>query len=753
MMATANNGDGTKAKGPNTAGRMPFAEVLDMVNVPLAVLGAGSRILHVNPAFLRTFSAEYALVKGKPLLTIGRWHGLGLAEALERVLTEDEPLNGMDIYQVCTTGGQRMFHVSAVAYADKQCMLVTLEDITERQNSLDTFQLAAIVANSSDAILSLDLAGRVTSWNGGAERLFGWTEAEMRGQTLDRLMAPGREGEVERLISRVRQGEHIHFYETRRMHKDGRVLDVSLTVSPMLSANGEIIGISKIERDITAAKLTEASLRESRQRFAMLADNMDQLAWISNASRNVYWANARWTDFTGIAVEEIRSKVDVIIHPDHYERVMKQAKEYYVQGEPWEISYPMRRHDGVYRWMLVRAMPGPDPDGNNIQWFGTCTDITDMMKAEEALLEADRKKDEFLATLAHELRNPMAPLRTGLELLQTMPGDADVVHTRKVMKRQVDHLARLVEDLLELSRINTGSFKLHPVPMDPVESLHEAMETTEPLIRAKRQELVVRRSAASAFINGDPVRITQVFSNLLHNASKFTPKGGKLTVNWEVGDKWIAFHVMDNGVGIPEAERQHVFDMFAQVGQDEKAKAGGGLGIGLHLVKRLVGMHGGEVEVAPGENDVGSVFTVRLPVVSAQPEATGRTAQHGPSIKGQRILLVDDNKDSAVMLSMLLKGNGAEVEVAHSAEQGLKLGGAFRPSIVLMDIGMPGMDGYDACRAMRLTDWGAGIRIIALSGWGQAEDKARSKEAGFNDHLVKPVGREILFRTLEGNGG
>ncbi len=750
-MAAPQSEDANKGgKAANTA-CMAATAVLDLINVPLVVLGAGLKILHANPAFLRAFSTEGAGVKGRPLLALGRWHGLGMSDALERVLSEDEPLHGLDIYQVCTTAGQRLFHVSAVPLEGTRNMLVTLEDITERQNALDTFQLAAIVANSSDAILSLDLAGRVTSWNGGAERLFGWTEAEMRGHTLDRLMPPEHEGEVERLIGRVRQGEHIHFYETRRMHKDGRVLDVSLTVSPMLAANGEVVGISKIERDISAIRQTEASLKESRQRFAMLADNMDQLAWIANADSTQYWTNHRWTEFTGIPSSDLTFRRKEIHHPDHYERVSRQIAAFTAKREPWESTFPLRRHDGVYRWMLARAMPALDPDGKDFHWFGTCTDITDMMKAEEALLEADRKKDEFLATLAHELRNPMAPLRTGLDLLQTMPGDADFVHTRKVMKRQVDHLARLVEDLLELSRINTGSFKLHPVPMDPVESMHEAMETTEPLIRAKRQELVVRRSPASAFINGDPIRITQVFSNLLHNASKFTPKGGMLTTSWEVDDKWIIFNVMDNGVGIPESERQHVFDMFAQIGQEEKAKAGGGLGIGLHLVKRLVGMHGGEVAVKSGEFGVGSIFSVKLPVISAKPKPVDRTVQTGSAIKGKRILLVDDNKDSAVMLSMLLKGKGAEVEVAYSGEQGMKMGDVFRPAIVLMDIGMPGMDGYQACKAMRLTDWGANIRLVALSGWGQAGDKARSKEAGFDDHLVKPVGREVLFKTLEGS--
>lgn len=735
-----------------------YAEgIIGTISTPLVVLNSDMRVRRANAAFYKAFRTTKEETEGILLHELGNheWDVPALRKHLMDVLHHGTEMHGFEVKHEPADEGERTFSLSArriLHLGPKQRLLVTLEDITERRRSTEALiRLAAIVTNSSDAVLSLDLQGEVTSWNPGAERLFGWTAQEMAGQHLNRILPADRAGEVQQLIDRVKAGERIHFFETERKHRDGHHVQVSLTVSPLRAPSGEIIGISKIERDITASKAVAASLLESERRFHLLADNMDQLAWITNADRTEYWFNGRWTDLTGVPSSELQSRFKELHHPDHFERVQESLVDITKNAEPWECTFPLKRFDGEYRWMLARAVPQSDRDGNVVHWFGTCTDITDMMKAEEALQEADHRKDVFLATLAHELRNPMAPLRSGLEVLQSIEGDQTFTHTRKVMKRQVDHLARLVEDLLDLGRINTGSLKLRREPMDPKKAMQDAAEAIEPMMRGKGQQLTVKTREHPYFINGDPVRITQVFSNLLHNASKFTPKGGHIEVGCTMGKGSVEIYVMDSGIGIPPEQREQVFEMFTQVDPEERAKAGGGLGIGLHLVKRLVEMHGGSVAVDAGKEGKGTQFTVTLPLVQASKGKRAPTVAPVKSIKESRVLLVDDNKDSAMMLSMLLRAKGATVEVAYSGEQGLKLGGAFAPETIFMDIGMPGMDGYETCRRMRATDWGAQARIIALSGWGQEEDKRRSKEAGFDAHLVKPVERASLLAAFQGS--
>jgi two-component system CheB/CheR fusion protein len=734
-----------------------YAEgIIGTISTPLVVLNSSLRIRRANAAFYKAFRTTHEETEGMLLQELGnhQWDASALRKQLMDVLHHGMEMRDFEVKHEPAGAEERTFQLSArriVHLGPKQRLLVTLEDVTEQRSTTEGLnRLAAIVTNSSDAVLSLDLQGRVTSWNPGAEHLFGWTTKEMTGQPLDRLLPADRTGEVQRLIERVKGGERIHFFETERKHKDGHTVQVSLTVSPVRAANGDVIGISKIERDISESKKVAASLTESERRFHLLADNMDQLAWITNADRSEYWFNGRWDDFSGIPTSELPSRFKELHHPEHFERVQKVMVGFRQQAEAWECTFPLKRRDGEYRWMLARAVPQLDKDNNVIHWFGTCTDISDMMKAEAALQEADHRKDVFLATLAHELRNPMAPLRSGLEVLQTIDGDETFRQTRKVMKRQVDHLARLVEDLLDLGRINTGSLKLRRETMDPKRAMEDAVEAIEPMVRAKGQRLNLIAHDEPCFINADPVRITQIFSNLLHNASKFTPEGGHIEVGCSVGDGILEVHVSDSGIGIPAEQHERVFEMFTQVDPEERAKTGGGLGIGLHLVKRLVEMHGGTISVVGGVDGKGTTFTISLALVrSNKSTKVPRPEGKAKSIKDSRVLLVDDNKDSAMMLSMLLRAKGSAVEVAFSGEQGLKLGEGFLPDTVFMDIGMPGMDGYETCRRMRTTDWGKNARIIALSGWGQEEDKRKSKAAGFDAHLVKPVERATLLAAFQ----
>lgn len=383
-------------------------------------------------------------------------------------------------------------------------------------------------------------------------------------------------------------------------------------------------------------------------------------------------------------------------------------------------------------------------------------DVTSHVRAKQALREADRRKNEFLATLAHELRNPLAPIRNATRLAK-MP-TATPAHTKwslDVIERQVEHMARLLDDLLEASRISRGTFELRKERIELTSALFSAIETAQPLIEARRHILSVDTPPEPVWLDADPVRLAQVFSNLLHNAAKYTDPGGQIHIKAQREGKWICVCVRDTGIGISPEMLPRVFEMFSQAGSAID-RAQGGLGIGLALVKGLVDMHGGNVEVRSEGVNKGSEFIVRLPVV----EPTGETASENqpspetctnPDIR--RVLVADDNHDAAESLAVLLQLKGHEVEVAHNGRDALRLAARFQPDVALLDIGMPELNGYDLAKAIRATDWGKDIRLVAVTGWGQDDVRERALRAGFDQHLTKPVDERTLTRVLSGGNG
>jgi signal transduction histidine kinase/ActR/RegA family two-component response regulator len=416
-------------------------------------------------------------------------------------------------------------------------------------------------------------------------------------------------------------------------------------------------------------------------------------------------------------------------------------------GEPYaekELTEQRRDVDSVesYDWRIERITL---PDGK----FGVVCyfyDISEQMKAQALLHEADRRKSEFLATLAHELRNPLAPLRNGLELLALSQGDPstwDQAHA--MMKRQLDQMVRLIDELLDLSRITRGTVDLQLVQVDLRAVIDQAVEISRHTIEQHGHTLVLDLSPSPLIVNGDSMRLAQVFNNLLNNAAKYTDHGGIITIKAIGGAEETSISVTDNGIGITTADQGRVFDMFAQV---ERAhdRSQGGLGIGLNIVKHLVEQHGGRIMVRSDGPGTGSCFTVILPLIAA---TVTEPIANTPSLVSQmaahkRILVVDDNEDAATMMALLLKKWGHTVEVAHDGLEALSTGARFLPELILMDIGMPVMDGHEACTQMRGTSWGRAAYIVALTGWGQQEDKLRSEQAGFDHHLVKPVSRDVL---------
>ncbi len=579
----------------------------------------------------------------------------------------------------------------------------------------------------------------------------GYSSDELLEMSFSDLTHPDDREEDLARIEAVHSGDERRWQsEKRYIRKDGEIVWVLVSGTLMLSGEDQPMYTVATIQDITILKKAEAALRESEERFRTLADNISQLAWIADASGWIFWYNKRWFDYTGTTLEHMEGwGWQEVHHPDHVERVVEKFREHVEKGIEWEDIFPLRSRDGEFGWFLSRAMPIRDDDGKIIRWFGTNTDITEQMVMEQKLKEADRRKDEFLATLAHELRNPLAPIRTSVELLSDpKETDAETVrHVLAIMERQTSQLIRLVDDLLDLSRITRGKIALQRDVIDLESVLSSSMETVRPMFDQSGQQIDLDLPDQDIPIDGDEMRLSQVFSNLLSNAIKFTPEGSRINVKARVDGDRVKVAVEDRGIGIPEEMRERIFEIFAQMEPLDRRHSG--LGIGLTLVRSLVELHDGTVEVQ-SEEGKGSTFTVSLPLAD-QPAATEQAPKPGRSDDERgvlRILVVDDNEDAATLIAKLLSRDGHEVEVAFSGEDALEKGKERNPDLILLDLGMPGMNGYETFDAIRKKDWGRDIPIAALTGWGQEEERRKTSEAGFDGHLVKPLSSQGLREAL-----
>jgi PAS domain S-box-containing protein len=418
-------------------------------------------------------------------------------------------------------------------------------------------------------------------------------------------------------------------------------------------------------------------------------------------------------------------------------------------GEPYFVPERIeeRRDRKVleyYEWQTHRISL-PDGQHGVVCYF---TDISRHVLARQALAEADRRKDEFLATLAHELRNPLAPLRNMLEVMRLAGNDASLMEqARATMDRQLSHMIRLIDDLLDVSRISRGKLKLKRERVELASMIHQAVEACRPLAESARHEVSLELPPEPIYLDADPVRLAQVFGNILNNSCKYTDPGGKIRLSAERQDGEVLVKVQDTGVGIPTDRLDAVFEMFAQIDRTLE-RSQGGLGIGLTLVKRLVEMHDGTVTAYSEGPGQGSEFVVRLPLLLEPPKAEQGAEPETQRSAGCRILVVDDNQDAALSLAMLLEMSGHEVRTAFDGLEAIEVAAEVRPEIVLMDLGMPKLNGYEAASRIRRQPWGGRMTLIALTGWGQEEDRRRSTEAGFDGHLVKPVDCIALMKLL-----
>lgn len=495
-----------------------------------------------------------------------------------------------------------------------------------------------------------------------------------------------------------------------------------------------------------AAAMARVEAEQRALQFRSFAESIPQFAWMAGPDGRPVWCNRRWFEYTGLSSDLNTVDLRTVHDPALYAEVRARWRDCVAHAEPFEMVFPIRGRDGQFRQFLTRGVPVLGPDGRVAQWFGTNTDVTEARRVEETLRLADRRKDEFLATLAHELRNPMAPIRTATEILRVGGDDAGRrAYAVAVLQRQVAQLARLMDDLLDLSRITTGKLQLRLAPTDFAAAARAALETCQPALDARAHLLELDLPAAPVTVDGDAARLTQIVANLVSNAVKFTPSGGRIAVRLRRERGQAVLQVSDDGAGIPPERLHEVFDMFIQL-HAGMSQGEGGLGIGLHLVRRLVEMHGGQVGVASDGPGRGSVFEVRLP--ATQDLSRPLEAAAPPERAHRRVLVVDDNRDAGETLCTMLQLQGHEVHVEHDGAAGLAAALRLEPDALLLDLGMPGMDGLQVAARLRATAAGTRMAIVAISGWGQEEDRRRTREAGFDAHLTKPVDPEELGRTL-----
>ncbi|WP_422930478.1 PAS domain S-box protein [Singulisphaera sp. PoT] len=645
--------------------------------------------------------------------------------------------------------------ITAQRQAEERFAQLAIE--TERERRLFDTVLTSI----PDYIFVFSPDGRFVYANKALLDLWGLSRDEAIGKTMAELKYPWDvEAQILRDIDIVVETGRTVEDGTWYMSPSGATGYYEYTLAPVFGTEGDVVQVAGTARDILDRKRAEEAVRRSEERLRLIVENAKDFAIITLDQAGVItgW-NSGAANIFGYQESEILGRDGrIIFTPEDREQgrpeyEMEQALQTgRVENERWHINKAGERF-----W--ASGLVTPLKDGETaVGFLKIMRDMTEarrshemLEKQAEALREADRRKDEFLATLAHELRNPLAPVRNGLQIMRMAGDDRRVIdEARTLMERQVSHMVRLIDDLMDVSRITRGKLKLRRDRVELATVVHSAVEASRPLVEAAEHELAVTMPTRPIVVDADPTRLAQVISNLLNNAAKYTESGGNITLAVEREASDVVVTVRDNGVGIPAEMLPHVFDMFTQVDRSLE-RSQGGLGVGLTLVKRLVEMHSGSVEARSGGPGRGSGFEVRLPLAAELvPESSsdGNPKNSKAAVKGRKILVVDDNYDSAKTLARLLKMMGHEARIAHDGGEAVTQADDYRPDLIILDIGLPVMNGYDVATAIRSLDWGKNISIVALTGWGQEGDRRRSREAGIDRHLVKPLDPSILESLL-----
>jgi PAS domain S-box-containing protein len=498
------------------------------------------------------------------------------------------------------------------------------------------------------------------------------------------------------------------------------------------------------------------ALETSEKLYRAIGESINYGVWVADADGRVIYMSDSFLRLVGLSLEQVRNDGwGSVLHPDEAAATLAAWKETARSGSMWYREHRFLGVDGKYHSMLAQGVPIRGESGEIMRWAGINLDISRLKNTERALLEADRRKDEFLATLAHELRNPLAPIRNAVRILDSAAADErQRKWGREVIARQVQRMSLLLDDLLDVSRITRGQLELKKDYVDLKSVVSVAVETARPLLDAKQHRLTVNLPAETVKLEADPLRLSQVIGNLLTNAAKYTDAGGLVALHARIANGELIISIRDNGIGLKPESIPALFTMFSQV-NSAIDRAEGGLGIGLALVKGLVALHGGRVEARSEGLGRGSEFIVHLPhrvLAPKSPEVIEDThgAANAPAVRRCRVLVADDNRDAAESLGMVLRFAGYEVCTAFSGAEALELGSRERPRAAIIDIGKTGKSGHDVARRMRLEAWGRNAVLIALTGWGQEQDRQAAKAAGFDEHLTKPIDPDAVERVLDG---
>ena len=614
-----------------------------------------------------------------------------------------------------------------------------------------------------DAVITTNNEARITYINGVAESLTGWSHEDALGQPLDRVFRIVNEASRQPVdnpaLRALRQGVVVGLANhTILIKKDGSECPIDDSAAPIRDEQGHVSGCVLIFRDVTAQRLVErekANQLLTAQLLASIVESSND-AIISKSLDGIIqsWNAAAERLFGYTSEQAVGRHISLVIPPERLneeEQIIASLKE----GKRIE-HYETERvcSNGERITTSLTISPIKDDSGRVIGASKIARDVTERKRMEDDLRRlaadlsaADRRKNEFLATLAHELRNPLAPMSNMLEVLKRSNGDTEILkRAHDTIGRQLAQMVRLVDDLLDLNRITHDRLELRRSEVELSSVIQQAVEVARPLIDEAGQSLIVDLPSEPIYLNADRARLAQLFGNLLNNSSKYTGPEGTISLTAKRIDGEVLVAVKDNGAGIPQDKLDSIFDMFMQVDRtSEQSQAG--LGIGLTLVKRLTQMHGGSIEARSAGEGQGSEFVVRLPVLS-KPAVLSQSETAVESSPERRILIVDDNRDSADSLAMLLEITGNKTYMAHDGVEALEAVEKYRPEVVLLDIGLPSLDGHEVCRRVREKSWGKNIVIIALTGWGQEDDRRKSEEAGFNGHLVKPVDYDELLELL-----
>jgi PAS domain S-box-containing protein len=627
---------------------------------------------------------------------------------------------------------------------------------------LAQYWLAAIIESADDAIISKTLDGIITSWNKGAERIFGYTADEVIGKPVTILIPAGHEDEEPTILARLRAGDRIEHYEAVRVRKDGKFIDISLTVSPIRGPKGEIVGASKVARDITEQKRSRKELDEAnaRLKLALAASRLGDWSWDAQTNLiNLSDTAARIFDVPPDSSITRPQMLD-LIHEDDRERMDTAVDKALAEHSDYEIEYRITRKDGSDTWVMGRGRGIYDDHGTVLGMLGFVQDITTRKTAEvesERLYrqaeESSRLKEEFLATISHELRTPLSAILGWTRMLRL--GQLSEEHTAKALdtiERNARAQAQLVDDLLDVSRIMTGKLRMDVRPSDPNSFIDAAVEAVRPAAEAKGVRVLKVIDTGAVSIPGDPVRLQQVVWNLLSNAIKFTPRGGRVQIISERVNSHLEIVVNDTGQGISADFLPYVFDRFRQADQ-KTSRQHGGMGLGLAIVRHLVELHGGTVSATSEGEGKGATFTVRLPITPLyQLDSSGGRVHPAARdllppdegtdrLDGLSILVVDDEPDTRELLKQGLEYCGAKVRVAGSANEAVDQLIVSVPDILISDVGMPGIDGYDLIRQIRglPRERGGKVAAIALTAYTRTEDRLQALRAGYDMHVPKPV--------------